>query len=221
MLWIDFFGGMFLALVVVYFCSKQGIFAINLKIGEHDGKGNISQVNYFRELCREAGEAVYVLSGETAHVFWDNDQVIAIIDEAIARGIKFYICAGPWFDVKSKRLARFINEGKIFYYKLNQRNDEIHYWANDKCHIACHDPREHNKEHTITGSRFINWKYIKRFLRFSQGLTPITKGKFPEAFWISDPNKREKFDSDYQFTNKDYVLPAAKDESNELIGYLH
>lgn len=220
MTWLDFAGGIALFLGFLFFSHRKGMLAsYKLRAGVHEGMGSLPQVGYFRELCYKAQKNIYVVSGETAHVFWENDIVIQALKDALARGVRVQICAGPWFDVRSKRLAQLINNGLVTYYKLPQRNNEIHFWANDQDYVAFHDPIERNMEHTITSSRFFTKMYINKFYDLTRGLTPISEGKFHESFYIRDPDLRKELRTDYEFTDKDNMEVAKQEESQELIRY--
>jgi hypothetical protein len=161
------------------------------------------------------------MSGETAAIFWENDEVIKSLEEAIARRVVVRFCAGPWMDVCSRSIARLINKGKISYYRLHQRNNEVHYWVNDRYHLAYHDPNEDNTEYTITGSRFITEKYINKFNDMTRSLHPILEGQFKQAFFIEDSRKQEELRTNYTFTNKMARETATPEECQDLIDYAY
>jgi len=221
MTWVDFAGGVGLATGLFLICYWKGLLAFGMKGGEHEGKGSLSQVSFFREICSQARQNLYVVSGETAAVLWEKDEVIKSLEKAIKRGVVVNFCAGPWMDVKSRSLARLINKGKISYYRLHQRNNEVHYWVNDKYHVAYHDPHEDNMEYTITGSRFITQKYIKKFNDLTRGLQHIIEGQFKQAFFIEDPHNQKEHGTKYAFTNKMTGETATPEECQNLIDFVY
>ena len=199
---------------------KKGLLPTNIKRYEIPGKGSPDQISNFVKLCQKAKYEIFAVGGECSYVLWDNDVAIAAIEEAIAKGKKISICSGPWFDVKSKKLAKLINDGKVNYYWMPDREPKNHFQANDNYDIAYHRGDEGSKEIIISGSENSYQTYRADFLNKIYQAKKVENGYFFENFGINDNNLCKKYKTEFWFTNTEYYRNAELKEIAELESFL-
>lgn len=204
---------------------KKGLLPTQIKRYEIPGRGSPDQINNFVKLCQKAKSDIFAVGGECSYALWDNDVAIAAIEEAIDRGVKISICSGPWYDVNSKKLAKLINDGKVNYYWMTEREPKNHFQANDNYDIAYHRGDEGSKERgskevIISGSENSYQVFKTDFLNKINHAKKVEKSNFFDNFAICNYDLCKKFKTEYWFTNTEYYRVAELNEVAILESYL-
>ena len=215
-----FLIGILIAGIFEVIFYKKGLLPIKVKRYEIPGRGSPLQIKNFVKLCRKAKYEIFAVGGECSYGLWDNDIAIGAIEEAIARCKKINICSGPWFDVKSKRLAKLINDGKVNYYWMPEREPKNHFQANDDFDIAYHRGDEASKEIIISGSENSYKTFKADFYNKIGRAKKVEQGGFFENFGICDYNLCKELKTEYWFTNTKHFEIATLKEIAELESFL-
>ena len=154
------------------------------------------------KIFKRADSYVHAIGGELAHDIWSDKNVIDEIKKAVERGVKIKIACGPRFDVENFGLAKMANEGKISFFKLEDREKTHHFRINEKYDTLYHSGSDNRKDMVVWFNNVFSGKmFEERFNKTLEKAIKIDKGKFMDVFRADYP----KIDETEELDKTDYL----------------
>lgn len=154
------------------------------------------------KIFKRADSYVHAIGGELAHDIWSDKNVIDEIKKAVERGVEIKIACGPRFDVENIGLAKMANEGKISFFKLEDREKNHHFRINEKYDTLYHSGSDNRKDMVVWFNNVFSGKiFEERFNKTLEKAIKIDKGKFMDVFRADYP----KIDETEELDKTDYL----------------
>jgi hypothetical protein len=106
-------------------------------------------IDEFAKIFKRADKYVHVIGGELVHDIWSNKKIIEEIKKAVEREVEIKIACGPRFAVENLEFAKMANEGKISFFKLEDREKTHHFGINEKYDTIYHSGADNRKDMVV------------------------------------------------------------------------
>ena len=189
-----------IALLILLVMCKIGLIPGILKKDQRYCIPAGRDIDELAKIFKRADSYVHAIGGELAHDIWSDKKVIDEIKKAVERGVKIKIACGPRFDVENFGLAKMANEGKISFFKLEDREKTHHFRINEKYDTLYHSGRDNRKDMVVWFNNVFSGKmFEERFNKTLEKAIKIDKGKFMDVFRadypkIDETEERDKTD---------------------------
>lgn len=186
-----------IALLILLVMCKIGLIPGILKKNQRYCIPAGRDIDELAKIFKRADSYVHAIGGELAHDIWSDKKVIDEIKKAVERGVKIKIACGPRFDVENLELAKMANEGKISFFKLEDREKTHHFRINEKYDTLYHSGSDNRKDMVVWFNNVFSGKmFEERFNKTLKKAIKIDKGKFMDEFRADYPKIDETEEPD-------------------------
>lgn len=186
-----------IALLILLVMCKIGLIPGILKKDQRYCIPAGRDIDELAKIFKRADSYVHAIGGELAHDIWSDKKVIDEIKKAVERGVKIKIACGPRFDVENLELAKMANEGKISFFKLEDREMTHHFRINEKYDTLYHSGSDNRKDMVVWFNNVFSGKmFEERFNKTLEKAIKIDNGKFMDEFRADYPKIDETEEPD-------------------------
>lgn len=186
-----------IALLILLVMCKIGLIPGILKKNQRYCIPAGRDIDELAKIFKRADSYVHAIGGELAHDIWSDKKVIDEIKKAVERGVKIKIACGPRFDVENLELAKMANEGKISFFKLEDREMTHHFRINEKYDTLYHSGSDNRKDMVVWFNNVFSGKmFEERFNKTLEKAIKIDNGKFMDEFRADYPKIDETEEPD-------------------------